>query len=80
MNDRDSTATYDVCQGEIMPAESYLYRVGGIAAIVGIVIVLFATLAHPMGEDPADAPAAFAEYAADRYWMVSHLGSLSVSS
>jgi hypothetical protein len=33
-----------------------------------------ATLFHPSGADPNDAPAAFAEYAADRLWVWTHLG------
>lgn len=49
---------------------------GGVAALVGIAVLLVATLAHPMGADPSDAPAAFAEYAADAFWVASHLGQL----
>jgi hypothetical protein len=38
------------------------------------VTTLFAgTALHPMGADPNDAAAAFAEYALDRYWVWSHL-------
>jgi hypothetical protein len=31
------------------------------------------TMRHPMGADPADLVAAFREYAADSYWVASHL-------
>ena len=32
-----------------------------------------------MSADPNDAPAAFAEYAADRIWVATHLGQFPVS-
>lgn len=59
-----------------MLSERPLYKIGGIAAIVGIVVLLVATFAHPMSEDPSDEFTAFAEYAADPYWVASHLGQL----
>lgn len=66
-----------MARGEMsMPPEEYASKVGGLAAILGVVCLLTATLAHPMTPDPADAPAAFAEYAADRFWIASHLGQL----
>lgn len=49
-------------------------RIGGVTAIGGAVILLVATLFHPMSADPNDPAAAFAEYAADRLWVASHLG------
>jgi len=59
-----------------MPSEEYFYKVGGVAAFLGVATLLIATLQHPLGADPGDAPAAFAEYAADRFWVASHLGQL----
>ena len=59
-----------------MPSEGHFCKVGGISAILGVAVFLIATLAHPVGTDPADAPAAFAEYAADPYWVASHLAQL----
>lgn len=44
------------------------------AAIAGAVTLFVATLLHPMSADPNDPSAAFAEYAADRLWVASHLG------
>jgi len=35
---------------------------------------MVATMLHPMGADPSDHIAAFTEYAADRAWIVTHLG------
>ena len=49
-------------------------RIGGVTAIGGAVILFVATLFHPMSADPNDPAAAFAEYAADRLWVASHLG------
>ena len=40
----------------------------------GALILFVATMFHPMHADPNDALAAFTEYAADRYWIASHLG------
>lgn len=59
-----------------MPSEQHFYRVGGFAAIIGVLVLVLSTFAHPMSASPADAPAAFAEYAADSWWIVSHLGQL----
>jgi hypothetical protein len=49
-------------------------RIGAIAAFGGAATLFFATLLHPMSADPNDPVAAFAEYAADRFWVASHLG------
>jgi hypothetical protein len=51
-----------------------LARVGAVAALVGSVVLFVSTLLHPLGSDPNDPPAAFAEYAADSHWVWSHLG------
>ena len=42
--------------------------------MIGALTLFIATLLHPLSADPNDAPAAFAEYAADRLWVASHLG------
>ena len=49
----------------------------GIAAIGGVVLLLIGTLLHPMHADPNVPLAAFAEYAADRHWIASHLIQLA---
>lgn len=63
----------------MLPSDSSLYRVGAIAAILGVVILLVrqtTTLMHPMG-DPGNTPeaavATFASYAVYEYWVVAHL-------
>lgn len=59
-----------------MPSDEQLSRVGGIAAILGPIVLVAATMLHPMDAHPDDTPAAFAEYALDRYWVATHLGQL----
>lgn len=50
-----------------------MHRGGGVAAIAGAVTLFAGTALHPMSADPNDPLAAFAEYAADRLWIASHL-------
>src|SRR5437667_12090998 len=57
-----------------MSTQQRLSRVGAVAATGGALTLFIATLLHPMTADPNDPPAAFAEYAADRLWVASHLG------
>ena len=52
-------------------------RLGPLLAIDGVVLLLAGTVLHPMQADPAVAEAAYAEYAADRYWVASHLLQLA---
>jgi len=55
----------------VMPSEEHLSKVGGIGAIVGVVVLFVATMVHPQNAHPGDAPAAFAEYAnATRFFPV----------
>ncbi len=51
--------------------------VAAIAALAGSVLLFVGTYLHPTQADPSDAPAAFAEYAADRVWVASHLTQLA---
>ncbi len=52
-------------------------RVGATCAIAGAALLFIGTYLHPMGADPNDSAAAFAEYAADRLWVTSHLLQLA---
>ena len=54
--------------------QTYLARVGAVAAFSGAPTLLVATLLHPLKADPNDPRAAFAEYAGDSLWVASHLG------
>jgi hypothetical protein len=59
-------------------ADYRLYRVGSVAAILGIVILLLrqtTELIHPMGQ-PGNTPenaATFVDYAAHEHWLAAHL-------
>ena len=59
-----------------MLSEEHLSKIGGVSAITGVVVLLVATMLHPLDTHPGDAPAAFAEYALDRFWVTTHLGQL----
>ncbi len=50
-----------------------LVRIGSISAIIGPILLLIGTFLHPMQADPNDHVAAFREYAADNFWITSHL-------
>jgi len=50
---------------------------GATCAFAGSVLLFIGTYLHPMGADPNQAIAAFAEYAADRLWVASHLTQLA---
>ena len=52
-------------------------RVGATCAIGGAALLFIGTYLHPMGADPNDPAAAFAEYAGDRLWVASHLVQLA---
>jgi hypothetical protein len=51
-------------------------KIGSLAAIIGAALLLVGTCLHPMQADPNIPSAAFAEYAADRHWVASHLTQL----
>jgi hypothetical protein len=50
--------------------------VGAAFAIGGSCLLLFGTYLHPVPADPNNAAQAFAAYAADRFWVASHLMQL----
>jgi len=58
----------------MVSTEQSLARPGAVAAVGGAVLLVVATLLHPLGSDPNDPAAAFAEYATDTHWVWSHLG------
>jgi hypothetical protein len=51
-----------------MTTGRYAARLGSAALFVGTALLLASTWMHPLDADPADAPAAFAEYAGDDFW------------
>ena len=58
-----------------MGTAQHLARLGAAAAFVGAVLLIVSTSLHPLDSDPGDAPAAFAEYAADAHYVWSHRGA-----
>ena len=56
--------------------EQFPSRISSISAIAGATLLLAGTWLHPMSADPNVPLAAFTEYAADRYWVASHLMQL----
>jgi hypothetical protein len=52
-------------------------KIGATCAIGGSLLLLIGTALHPMDADPSDAVAAFTEYAADQWWVASHLTQLA---
>jgi uncharacterized membrane protein (DUF2068 family) len=52
-------------------------KLTAITASVGAVVLLGGTLLHPSAADPNVPAAAFAEYAADQLWLLSHLLELA---
>jgi hypothetical protein len=52
-------------------------RIGATCAVAGSALLFIGTYLHPMQADPNDPVAAFAEYAADRLWVASHLTQLA---
>ena len=52
-------------------------RVGATCAIAGAALLFTGAYLHPMGADPNEPVVAFAEYAADRLWVASHLMELA---
>lgn len=49
-------------------------RIGSVAFIVGVVIVIVSTMVHPSREDPANHPLVFMEYANSNSWIAIHIG------
>ncbi|HEX5978944.1 MAG TPA: hypothetical protein VFY68_16800 [Nitrososphaeraceae archaeon] len=54
-----------------------LLRIGSIAFLVGVIIVIVSTTIHPSTEDPSNHPIVFAEYANDDSWIAVHIGQFA---
>jgi hypothetical protein len=54
-----------------------LARLGSVSAFAGAIVLFASTLLHPMSRDPNNAPEAFAEYAADSFYVWTHLGQFA---
>jgi hypothetical protein len=74
---RQPVLCYKCCMEPASSTAGAFARIGAIAAPIGAVVLIVSTLLHPLEADPDDAPAAFAEYAADPLWVWSHLGQFA---
>ena len=54
-----------------------LLRIGSIAFLAGVIIVVVSTAIHPSMEDPANHLRVFAEYANSDSWIAVHIGQLA---
>ena len=54
-----------------------LLRIGSIAFLAGVIIVIVSTTIHPSTEDPSNHPIVFAEYANDDSWITVHIGQFA---
>jgi hypothetical protein len=68
-----------VTEKKSMLADYRLYRLGAVAAILGVAILLIrqtTELIHPVGQPgntPENSAATFADYAAYEHWVAAHL-------
>ena len=51
-----------------------LLRIGSIAFLAGVIVVIVSTLLHPSREDPANHSLVFMEYANSDPWIAVHIG------
>ena len=54
-----------------------LLRIGSVAFLAGVVIVVVSTAIHPSKEDPANHLLVFAEYANSDSWIAIHIGQFA---
>src|SRR5919112_745231 len=54
-----------------------LLRIGSIAFLAGMIIVIVSTAIHPSTEDPSNHSLVFAEYASDDSWIAVHIGQFA---
>src|SRR3712207_1342316 len=57
--------------------ERPMLRMGAVAFLAGVVIVIVSTLFHASSEDLMDNPIVFAVYAEDDLWIASHIGQFA---
>lgn len=59
-----------------MQSNAKFYKGGGLAAVLGIIVLFVSTALHPLGANPGDVQAAFLEYSGSQFWVTIHLGQL----
>ena len=63
---------------KIPDLECPMLRMGSVAFLAGLVIIIVSTLFHASREDPTNHPLVFAEYAQSDPWMAATSVSLQV--
>jgi len=61
-------------QQNVLEFKRPLLRMGSVAFIAGVVIVVASTIVHPSREDPPNHPLVFMEYANSDSWIAIHIG------
>ena len=54
-----------------------LLRIGSIAFLAGVIIVIVSTAIHPSTEDPSNHPIVFTKYASNDSWIAVHIGQVA---
>ena len=54
-----------------------LLRIGSIAFLAGVIIVIVSTTIHPSTEDPSNHPIVFTKYASNDSWIAVHIGQVA---
>src|SRR4051812_33182902 len=57
--------------GRVEPMTS---RIGAVALLLAIIVLVISTALHPSHENPMDNPSVFREYAQSELWIAVHLG------
>ncbi|HEU4444583.1 MAG TPA: DUF4386 family protein [Nitrososphaeraceae archaeon] len=57
--------------------ERPMLRIGSVAFLAGLVIIIVSTLFHASQEDPTNHPLVFAEYAQSDPWIAAHIGQFA---
>jgi hypothetical protein len=57
--------------------ERLILRLGSVAFLAGLVIIIVSTIFHPSSQPLTNHPLVFAEYAASKTWIGSHIGQFA---
>jgi|SRR5690348_1977859 hypothetical protein len=57
--------------------ERLILRLGSMAFLAGLVIIIVSTIFHPPGQPATNYPLVFTEYAASKTWIAVHIGQFA---
>jgi hypothetical protein len=69
--------SYHNMRPHISELEHPMLRLGSVAFLAGLVIILVSTMFHPSREDLTNHPVVFTEYAASNTWIAVHIGQFA---